>query len=57
MDEFLMRPKVDFAFKEIMMNETARVGFLSAMLSLNPKDIKSTQILNTNLRKQHMEDK
>ncbi len=57
MDEFLMRPKVDFAFKEIMMNETARIGFLSAMLSLNPKDIKSTQILNTNLRKQHIEDK
>ena len=57
MDEFLMRPKVDFAFKEIMMNEKARIGFLSTMLSLNPEDIQETQILNTNLRKQHEEDK
>ncbi len=52
-----MRPKVDFAFKEIMMNEKARIGFLSTMLSLNPEDIQETQILNTNLRKQHEEDK
>ena len=45
MEEFLMKPKVDFAFKEIMMNEHARIGFLSAILKLNPKDIKETQIL------------
>ena len=57
MTEFLMKPKVDFAFKEIMMNETARIGFLSAVLNLNPKDIKETQILNTNLRKLHEDDK
>ncbi len=24
MDEFLMKPKIDFAFKEIMMNEKAK---------------------------------
>ena len=42
----LMKPKVDYAFKEIMMNEKARVGFLSAILNLNPLDIKQTQILN-----------
>ena len=40
MDEFLMRPKVDFAFKEIMMNEKARIGFLSTMLNLNPDNSK-----------------
>ena len=57
MTEFLMKPKVDFAFKEIMMNETARIGFLSAVLKLNPNDIKETQILNTNLRKLHEDDK
>ena len=55
--DFLMKPKVDFAFKEIMMNENARVGFLSAILSLNPNDVKETQILNTNLRKLHEDDK
>ena len=57
MTTFLMKPKVDFAFKEIMMNETARIGFLSAVLKLNPNDIKETQILNTNLRKLHEDDK
>ena len=57
MSDFLMKPKVDFAFKEIMMNPNARVGFLSAILKLNPKDVKETQILNTNLRKLHEEDK
>ena len=53
----LMKPKIDYAFKEIMMNEKARVGFLSAILNLNPLDIKQTQILNTNLRKVHENDK
>ena len=45
MSDFLMKPKVDFAFKEIMMNENARIGFLSAILKLNPKEIKETQIV------------
>ena len=57
MSDFLMKPKIDFAFKEIMMNDNARIGFLSAILKLNPKDIKETQILNTYLRKLHEEDK
>ena len=57
MSDFLMKPKIDFAFKEIMMNEKARIGFLSAILNIKPEDIQSTQILNTNLRKQHQEDK
>ena len=35
MTEFLMKPKIDFAFKEIMMNEKARIGFLSAILKLD----------------------
>ena len=57
MTEFLMKPKIDFAFKEIMMNEKARIGFLSAILKIDPSDIKETQILNTYLRKEHEEDK
>ncbi|MDE7210701.1 MAG: Rpn family recombination-promoting nuclease/putative transposase [Lachnospiraceae bacterium] len=57
MSNFLMKPKIDFAFKEIMMNENARVGFLSAVLKLKPADIKKTQILNTYLRKEHEDDK
>ena len=54
---FLMKPKVDFAFKEIMADEKVRIGFLSAVLKLNPDDIKETQILNTTLRREHENDK
>lgn len=57
MDSFLMKPKVDFAFKEIMAEEKARIGFLSAVLKIKPEDIKNTQILNTNLRKEQEDDK
>lgn len=57
MAEFLMKPKIDFAFKEIMMDEQARIGFLSAMLKLKPTDIKETRILNTNLRKLSEDEK
>ena len=57
MSDFLMKPKVDFAFKEIMMDEKARTGFLAAVLGLTPEDIKETQILNSSLRKIHEDDK
>ncbi len=52
MADFLMKPKIDFAFKEIMMDEMARIGFLSAILKLNPADIRETIILNTDLQNQ-----
>ena len=39
MIDFLMKPKIDFAFKEIMRNDNARIGFLSAISKLNPKNI------------------
>ncbi len=57
MAEFLMKPKIDFAFKEIMMDEKARIGFLASVLQLDPGDIKETQILNPYLRKTHEDDK
>ena len=56
MNDFLMKPKIDFAFKEIMANETARTGFLAAVLELNPESIKETVILNTFLRREHEDD-
>ena len=52
-----MKPKVDFAFKEIMMDEKARVGFLSAILKLDPAQVRETRILNTYLQKVHEDDK
>lgn len=57
MQEFLMKPKIDFAFKEIMTDEKARTGFLAAVLKIKPENIKATQILNTNLRREHEDDK
>mgnify|MGYP002511243799 FL=1 len=57
MDNFLMKPKVDFAFNEIMANEKARIGFLSAVLKIRPEEIKETRILNTYLQKIHEDDK
>ena len=57
MTDFLMKPKIDFAFKEIMEDKKARTGFLAAVLGLDPKDIKETRILNSNLRKIHEDDK
>nr|WP_300837760.1 Rpn family recombination-promoting nuclease/putative transposase [uncultured Acetatifactor sp.] len=57
MSQFLMKPKIDFAFKEIMADEKARTGFLSAVLHLDPADIRETRILNSFLRKVHEDDK
>lgn len=57
MEEFLMKPKVDIAFKEIMEDKKARVGFLSAVLKIRPENIKETSILNANLRREHEDDK
>ncbi len=57
MNDFLMKPKVDFAFKEIMADPLSRIGFLSAVLKLDPSEIKETRILNTNLRKLHTDEK
>lgn len=57
MDNFLMKPKIDFAFKEIMEDEKARIGFLCAVLHLDPQDVKETHILNSHLRKVHENDK
>ena len=57
MDYFVMKPKIDFAFKEMMENEDARKGFLSAVLKIAPEDIKETRILKPYLRKVHEDDK
>lgn len=41
----------------IMNNEKVRIGFLAAVLKLDPSDIKSTRILNPYLRQTHADDK
>ena len=57
MDNFIMSPKVDFAFKELMRDGTVRKGFLSAVLGIKDTEIKKTVLLNTNLSKIHEDEK
>ena len=52
-----MKPKIDFAFKEIMMDDRARTGFLAAVLKVRLQDIRETVILNTGLRREHFDHK
>lgn len=54
---FIMKPKIDFAFKEIMMNDKALTGFLSAVLNIQPEQIKKIIRKNTNMQKVHAEEK
>ena len=56
-NDFIMSPKVDFAFKEIMNNEKVRKGFLSAVLEIPVESIKSTVLKNTNLPRIHEDEK
>ena len=56
-EDFIMSPKVDFAFKELMRDEMVRKGFLSAVLNIKDTDIQSTVLLNTNLPRPHEDDK
>ena len=41
----LMWPEYDYAFREIMEEEKARIGFLSAVLNLNPEEVKEAILL------------
>ena len=54
---FIMSPKVDFAFKEIMNNDKVRKGFISAVLNIPVNDIKKTVLKNANLPKNHEDEK
>ena len=57
MDNFIISPKIDFAFKELMRNDIVRKGFISAVLDISPESVKSTVLLNTNLPKIHEDEK
>ena len=53
----LMNPKIDFAFKEIMLDVEALKGFLGSVLNINPSHIKEIIYKNTNMSKVHQDDK
>jgi len=56
-ETFIMKPKVDFCFKELMSDEEIRRGFISALLGVKPEEIVHTELLPTHLRKTHQGDK
>ena len=56
-EPFIMKPKVDFCFKELMTDPEVRRGFISALLGVKPEEIVHTELLPTFLRKEHKEDK
>ena len=56
-NNFIMLPKVDFCFKEMMQNEKVRQGLISALLDVLPEEISKTTLLPTVLRKEFKEDK
>ena len=55
-EEFIMRPKVDFCFRELMTDDELRRDFIAALLDLSPEAIE-TQLLPAHLRKEHRDDK
>lgn len=52
-----MLPTVDFCFKELMHNPKVRKGFCAAALKINPKEIKETYLLPTELSRRSENDK
>lgn len=56
-EEFIMLPTVDFCFKELMKNEKARKGFVAAVIGKDPKKIRRTELLPTELRRESEDDK
>lgn len=42
--EFIMKPKIDFCFKELMEEELVRRGFLSALLGISPEEVAETEL-------------
>ena len=55
--QFLMKPKVDFCFKELMEDEEVRNAFLAAVLGINLEEIVESRILPSHLRQKDKDDK
>ena len=54
---FIMKPKVDFCFKELMGDPIVRLGFISALLNISPSEIQDAELIPTTLRQEHEENK
>lgn len=56
-NDFIMKPTVDYCFKELMSVEKVRKGFIAAVLGISPETIKSVELLPTILEKHTEEEK
>ena len=56
-NEFIMKPKVDFCFRELMADAKVRQGFIGALLGVDPEEVRETRLLPTIPRKGSREDK
>ena len=54
---FIMKPKIDFCFKELMEFAEVRRGFIVAVLGISPEEVVSTELKPTHLRVKHQKDK
>ena len=53
----IMKPKIDFCFKELMEFAEVRRGFIAAVLGISPEEVVSTELKPTHLRVKHQKDK
>ena len=51
-DNFLMSPKVDYCFKELLAYSEIRKGFIAAILNKDPEEIAETTLMPTILSKE-----
>ena len=52
--QFLMKPKVDFCFKELMEDEEVRNAFLAAVLGINPVSYTHLDVYKRQVHRQSM---
>lgn len=55
--EFIMKPKIDYCFKELMKNPKVRKGFIGALMEIDPESITKTELLPTIQEKKRSDDK
>ena len=56
-DEFIMSPKVDYCFKELLTDPEVRKGLVAAILNVDPQEIQETELMPTVLSKDGLDGK
>ena len=56
-EDFIMKPSVDWCFKELMRNPKTRKGFIAVLLQVKPEEIDETILLENELPKEAEEEK